>query len=160
MRDATKQWTPAQIPESFWRAVAAADGERDRYVALLEQKSRTALYDFHALYDRAASCFTGVPYADPNGSEDDLFDTANWIVAPGEEFRFDILGHPEKTPRERSKPRRRLLRRHRFKRTTSASVKSSTCRSSLVGGYSEGDAAREVMRRSGPDLRRTSRRVR
>jgi hypothetical protein len=102
-----KPWTPDQIPEPFWQAIAAADGDRDQYLALLKQMNRTQLYDFHVFYDRAANYFTSPPYADPNASEDDIFDMANWIVAQGKDYYFDILAHPEKTPRER--PNRRGL---------------------------------------------------
>lgn len=104
---ARKPWTPDQIPESFWQAIAAADGDRDQYLALLKKMDGTQLCEFYLLYDRAENYFTSPPYADPNGSEDDIFDMAGWIVAQGKDYYFDILTHPEKTPRER--PNRRGL---------------------------------------------------
>jgi Protein of unknown function (DUF4240) len=102
---ALKPWTPEQIPESFWQAIAAADGDRDQYLALLKKMNRTELCEFHVLYDRAANELTGPPHMDADASEDDVGDLANWIVAQGKDYYFDILAHPEKTPRTRTNDR-------------------------------------------------------
>ncbi|HEX2570471.1 MAG TPA: hypothetical protein VH877_13015 [Polyangia bacterium] len=93
-----KPWTPEQTPDSFWELIEKAGRDRHKLRELLLPLSRGELYDFHVLFGRLASMLMGPPYAAPDATEDAEEDIAEWVVAQGKDYYFDVYKNPEKTP--------------------------------------------------------------
>lgn len=89
------------LPDEFWELVKLARTDSDRYLETLKGMDREALIHFYWMYENAAGEFKFAPYIEyvsPQLSEDGIDDVAQWVVAQGREYYWDVINHPDKIP--------------------------------------------------------------
>ena len=92
---------PDSIPEDFWLVIEEAGQDRSKFREILKTMNRGHMIRFFWTYEELANRIRTERYwhhADPDLSEDGVYELANWIVAQGREYYRNILAHPEKIP--------------------------------------------------------------
>lgn len=88
-------WVPDETPAWFWKLIADANGNLERFRGLAEKLSREQLHEAYDLYRGLASCVTSSDL-----DEDEAVDIANWIVSQGKDYYFDVYEEEKPMPDE------------------------------------------------------------
>ena len=86
-------WVPEHTPDWFWTLIENARGDRDKLRQLAEGLSQEDLKDAFDVYMTLASFVMS-----EDEDEDRAGDLADWIVAQGKDFYFDVYKHEKKLP--------------------------------------------------------------
>lgn len=92
---------PDSIPDEFWQVIEDAHQDRAKFREILKGMNRGKILRFYWTYEELANRIRLEPYlnyADPEISEDGMYELANWIVAQGKEYYKKIFNHPELIP--------------------------------------------------------------
>ncbi|MEQ8998982.1 MAG: hypothetical protein RID53_20970 [Coleofasciculus sp. B1-GNL1-01] len=96
-----KQFTPENIPDGFWEAIALARNDYEQFVELLQKMNRGTLIRFCWNYEEAAAYFKAEPYlnyVDPALSEDGIDDLCKSIVGKGKDYYIQVVKNPKLMP--------------------------------------------------------------
>ena len=85
---------PDETSSWFWTLIADAAGDRERLRDLAGRLSRRELHEAYEIYRQLASWVTSSEI-----DEDRAVDLANWIVAQGKDYYFDVY-YERRTPPE------------------------------------------------------------
>jgi hypothetical protein len=89
------QWEPDDAPDWFWELIEKSHGDRERF---RELASELSLQQLRAAYDNYMDLASFVTRSDID--EDRATDLANWIVAQGKAYYFDVYEEMKPSPDE------------------------------------------------------------
>jgi hypothetical protein len=101
MNSEKRDWTPEEVPQSFWDLVNAAQGDNEKFRALIADLPKERLREMYDQFNALAhQLFTPKHLAKfgSDASEDAWMDVANMVVSKGEDYYWDVYEDPEKTP--------------------------------------------------------------
>jgi hypothetical protein len=90
-------WVPEHAPDWFWTLIANARGDRETLHALASALSQADLEDAYDYYTSLASFVW-----EDSDDDDAAGDLANWTVAQGKQFYFDVYEERRPPPTARS----------------------------------------------------------
>lgn len=109
MTKTSKEWAPEEVPQSFWDAIAAGQGDLEKFRALAMKLSREELREMYDQYRSLSHQLLSEEHLaklEPDLSDDAWMDISDWVVMKGQDFYWDVFENPERTPsREQARGR-------------------------------------------------------
>jgi hypothetical protein len=90
-----RDFNPDQTPGWFWDLIARAAGDHARYAELVKTLSREELRAAYRYFTELSECVTSAQL-----NEDEALRVAEWTVAQGKSFFFDVYEHVVPLPLE------------------------------------------------------------
>ena len=88
-----------KAPRSFWQPIEDAHGDVAEFKKHLLTMSRDELIEMYKTYkEMALELFSEEHLEYLEDNEDEINDTASWVVTQGEAYYLDVYNNPRKTP--------------------------------------------------------------
>jgi hypothetical protein len=101
MTSRLRDWAPAEVPPSFWDAIAAGQRDLEKFRSFATTLSRDELREMYDQYTSLAHQLLTEKHLaklGPDVTDDAWMAVADWVVMQGRDFYWDVFEDPNKTP--------------------------------------------------------------